>query len=92
MLPSTLVSHATSSTPTLVQPPAAACSLAVRGALHDLNNLLLMMATYTSLAVEQLPVDSSAYTPVKQTEAAVDQAARLAHELQNAVKLGAHKK
>jgi hypothetical protein len=86
MLPSTLLSHATPSAPALVQPPASECSLAVRGALHDLNNLLLIMATYTSLAVNQLPVDSPAYGLVRQAEETVSQAALLAHELRDALK------
>jgi hypothetical protein len=86
MLPATLLSHTTPDAPALVQPSASECTLAVRGALHDLNNLLLIMATYTSLAAKQLPVDSPAYGPVRQAEEAVSQAAQLAHELRNALK------
>jgi len=90
MLQSMLLSQATPSAPALVQPSASTCTLEVRGALHDLNNLLLIMATYTSLAINQLPVDSPAYGPVKQAEEAVSQAAQLSYELQTALKLGAH--
>ena len=86
MLQSTLLSQATPSAPALVQPPASEHTLAVWGSLHDLNNLLLIMATYTSLAVNQLPVDSPAYGPVRQAEEAVSQAALLSHELRNALK------
>ncbi len=96
MIQSTLLSHTMSSTrlvtlpvapPTItsVPSPAAARILALQSMLHDVNNLLLIMSTYTSLAVDKLSVDSPAYEHVRQAKEAVSQAALFSHELQNAL-------
>jgi len=72
-------------TTSVVSSLAAADTLAFRSALHDMNNLLLIMSTYTSLAVDKLPVDSSAYGHMSQAKKLVSQAAMFAHELRIAL-------
>jgi hypothetical protein len=64
-----------------VQPSAEESNLALRGALHDLNNLLLIIATNTSLALNQLPADSAARKHMKQAGEAANQAALLSQQL-----------
>ncbi|MCX6048374.1 MAG: hypothetical protein NT075_25000 [Chloroflexi bacterium] len=85
MIHSTLRNPPVTVTPAM-SPPAAVNPLALQSALHDMNNLLLIMSTYTALAVDKLSVDSSAYRDMRQAKEAVSQAALLAHEIRIALK------
>ena len=67
------------------QAPTTSQHLAAAGALHDLNNLLLIMATNASLAAHHLPVEHPVYSHIWAAGEAVSQAAWLAQQLRNAL-------
>lgn len=66
--------------------PVTAHIIKFQNALHDINNLLMIMSTYTGLAVNKLPVDSPVYEHMSLAEEAVSQAALFAHELRTELK------
>ena len=72
--------------PLLVNPSDEEADAVVQGALHDLNNLLLIIATYSSLAINKLAVDSPVRTHMKQAGETASQAALLSQQIQNALK------
>ena len=86
MIHATLLSQSAPSVTNPMPAPAVASTLQLQSALHDLNNLLLIMNTYTSLAVDKLPVDTPAYGHMRQAAEAVRQAALFAHKLRNELK------
>ncbi len=74
--------------PALVHPPDEEANAVIQGALHDLNNLLLIIATYSSLAFNKMAIDSPIRTHIKQAGEAASQAALLSQQIQNALKQG----
>jgi len=67
------------------QAPTTNQHLAVAGALHDLNNVLLIMAANTSLAARHLPVEHPVHRHMWQAGVAVSQAALLAQQMRDAL-------
>ena len=76
-------SASTSATP--APRPAADQNLAIAGTLHDLNNLLLIMATNAALAIHHLPVEHPGHKHMWQVDEVISQAALLAQQMRDAL-------
>lgn len=93
MMHSKLLSPAASTSWSLTVPatpavpaPILACASPFQQALHDINNLLLIMSSYTAFAVDASSIDSPAYAHLRLAQEAVSQAALFAHELRTSLK------